>query len=261
MSASPTRVGARTPAGVPPEVRRLLECGELSTANFMEQIALDLDVLLRSELPGVGKGPSLSHLPLKARLRCAAARLAAVVQPSQIFRSVELKCDTVRAIGALAIGTNPSIEPAARLTLLEPFADDPHFAVREWAWIGLRDELGDSVVDLLPDLTRWSHAEAARLRRFASEITRPRGVWSRHLRALRVEPALAVDLLTPLANDPDRYVQTSVGNWLNDASRDHPEWVRSTCQSWLAQTSATPATSWICRHGQRSLDRPRTSSR
>lgn len=254
MTAGPTRVGARTPAAVPPEIRRQLESGELETANFMEQIALNVDALLRSQLPAVGEGPPLAHLPLKLRLRAVGDRLANAIPSSQIINVVSAKSDTIRAAGAMAIGTNPSVGAAERLRLLEPFADDRHFAVREWAWIGLRDELGESLSALVPDLTSWSHDERPTLRRFASEVTRPRGVWTRHLRTFRKEPWRALCLLTPLAHDSNQYVQTSVGNWLNDAGRDHPKWVRAVCDSWLTHVAADKGTAWTCRHGQRSLE-------
>ena len=52
--------------------------------------------------------------------------------------------------------------------------------------------------------------------------------------------------------DEQRYVQLSVANWLNDASKSRPDWVRAVCDRWLAE-SPVPATAWIVNHATRTL--------
>jgi 3-methyladenine DNA glycosylase AlkC len=124
--------------------------------------------------------------------------------------------------------------------------------VREYAWMAFRPHLAaqlDMGLALLLPLTHSSHAT---LRRFVSEVSRPRGVWCAHLRALRANPALARPLLEALRADPDRYVQTSVGNWLNDASKDNPEWVLALARDWERESRGLE-TAWILRHGTRTL--------
>ena len=44
----------------------------------------------------------------------------------------------------------------------------------------------------------------------------------------------------------------SVGNWLNDASKSRPEWVRALAKEW-GRTSKTAETAWIVRHALRTL--------
>ena len=59
-------------------------------------------------------------------------------------------------------------------------------------------------------------------------------------------------LLEPVRSDPERYVQNAVANWLNDASKSRPDWVRGVCERWERE-SPTRETAWIVRRGLRTL--------
>ena len=60
-----------------------------------------------------------------------------------------------------------------------------------------------------------------------------------------------IALLELLKDDPERYVQRSVANSINDIGKDHPELAIEVCRAWLV--NATPQREWIVRHALRSL--------
>jgi 3-methyladenine DNA glycosylase AlkC len=132
------------------------------------------------------------------------------------------------------------------------FAADPHFGVREVAWMAVRDEIAGDVDAAVRLLQPWSRDADANIRRFASEATRPRGVWCAQVEALKKEPWRGLAVIEPLKSDPSRYVQNSVANWLNDASKTQPEWVEDTCTRW--ERGSRPAgTAYNVRRARRSM--------
>jgi 3-methyladenine DNA glycosylase AlkC len=139
-----------------------------------------------------------------------------------------------------------------KLQAVRRFAADPHFGVREVAWMAVRDEIARDVDEAVRLLLPWPHDADANIRRFASEATRPRGVWCAQIETLKREPWRGVTLIEPLKNDPSRYVQNSVANWLNDASKTQPEWVEEVCTRWERE-SRTAATTYIVRRARRSM--------
>ena len=116
----------------------------------------------------------------------------------------------------------------------------------------MRPRLADDLQASVQALRPWTQDRSERVRRFASESLRPRGVWCAHIAALKSDPAIALPLLEPLRADPAAYVQDSVANWLNDASKDQPAWVRAVCARWLAGQPAA-ATERICKRALRSI--------
>jgi 3-methyladenine DNA glycosylase AlkC len=247
------RRGARSPALVPAEVRAALAAGAPSV-NHMEQIALDMGALLTRAFPAlVGHADTLRAGGLVTRMRTGGEVLLANLGEASWQIAGASKSDTVRGWGAMAVGAEPGLPLARRLRLIRPFAADPHFAVREWAWLSLRPHVAADPIAVITALAPWSREESPLLRRFASEATRPRGVWSVHLPLLKQEPHHGLPILEPLRADPSRYVQDSVANWLNDASKAAPDWVRETCTRWLIDDDPDPATVRICRRAVRSL--------
>ena len=243
------RTGARRPGLVPNEIVVFLEGGCGDTVNLMEQMAINLDVLLSNRVPELGP-TQVHHLPLKTRLFKAASMLLARIAPHDVFARVSAESDTVRAVGAIAVGVCADLPSSARLQLLGPFADDEHFGVREWAWIGLREREGEALFELVDGLRTWASSGSPNLRRFAIEVSRPRGVWCRHLEGIKEDPEPARRLLDQLMTDSSPYVQKSVGNWLNDARWTRPDWVEDFCDNWLFRSDISE-TRAICRRALR----------
>lgn len=246
----------RTVASLSADRLRLLNAGEDQSRTLAECLAVDFVALARASLHGaprdtirsLAKGQDLGIL---RRMEHAGVVLLKDLGRSAIGRLQKHPSDTVRGWACFMIGARPDLDLADRLEAIKPFADDGHFGVREWAWMAVRPHLARDVEVAIALLSPWTGNASARLRRFASEAMRPRGVWCGHIGVLKETPQLALPVLEPLKADPEIYVQDSVSNWLNDAYKDQPDWVQSLCRRWQSQ-SANKATARICSRALRS---------
>jgi 3-methyladenine DNA glycosylase AlkC len=100
-------------------------------------------------------------------------------------------------------------------------------------------------------LLAWTEDESVHVRRLVSEGSRPRLPWAPRLRAFQEDPTPVIGLLERLKDDPERYVQRSVANNLNDIGKDHPDVAVEVCRRWLDE--GFPGREWIVRHALRSL--------
>lgn len=239
--------------------RAELSAGTGEAATLTECLAVDFAALMQAALPDIGQGAlsQMSHAATDGISKRMAMAARLILDGYGMQKLDELRfhpSDTVRGWACFMVGATEGYSLGERLAMILPLADDHHFGVREWSWMALRPHVAADLQNAITLLSGWTNEPSDRLRRFASELTRPRGVWCAHLVALRTSPELALPILEPLRADPAPYVQDSVGNWLNDAAKDQPEWVRALCASWQ-ENSPSPATVRICKRAQRSIDR------
>jgi len=248
------RVGATHPSLVPPAIIEDLLHGA-ETVNFMEQIALDQGALLTLQYPGLASHSHLLRHPrLTTRMRLAGQVLLETRGIAWLTEATRHSSDTVRAWGAMAVGLAEGLSLEERLGFSRTYAADRHFGVREWAWLGVRQQIVLEPERALQCLLAWSDDPSARIRRFISESTRPIGVWSRHIPLYKAEPWRALPMLDVLRHDSHTYVQDSVGNWLNDVCKTQPDWVSNVCVGWtsLKSPSVSPR---LLRRARRSISK------
>lgn len=162
------------------------------------------------------------------------------------------QADLVRCWAAYTIGRNNRLDLKDKFKRIQPFAADLHFGVREICWMTMRPDISKNLTDSIAILSEWTSHRNENIRRFASESTRPRGVWCEHIQELKQNPGLGLEILEPLRSDPARYVQDSVGNWLNDAGKSQPEFVVEVCDEWLRE-SPTKETQYIVKKALRTI--------
>lgn len=241
---------------IPPERLARLNAGAEAT-TLTECLAVDFAALMRNILPEIGDDAlteirdSASTGILK-RMSIAAQVIENRLGLSTLERLARHPSDTARGWASFIIGSAVGMDLSARLDAIRPYADDPHFGVREWSWMAVRPHLAADLDRAIALLSEWTVDSSERIRRFASEAIRPRGVWCAHVAALKRHPEIALPILEPLRTDPAIYVQDSVANWLNDASKDRPDWVQALCVRWSAESS-TPETARICKRALRSI--------
>jgi 3-methyladenine DNA glycosylase AlkC len=257
MAIDPKRKGAVRPADVPTDVRRALSLGTIAAVNLGEGLSVEFHTLLGAAFPGVGE-PAIERMRAAAgdgitrRMRLAGELLLERFGPGVIGPLSGHVSDTVRGWACTVIGLVPGWALERRLEEIRALADDAHSGVREWAWMGVRGAIAAEVDRAIGALVPWVSSHRPWVRRFAVESTRPRGVWCAHIESLKSDPARGLALLEPVRSDPEKYVQDSVANWLNDAGKTAPAWVRSVTGRWERE-SDTAATGRIVSRARRNL--------
>lgn len=262
------RKGARKASSIPEEVRTLLNQGKIESVNLTEWLAVNHIYLLEAVLPNIGLGHKLKSVisemkKQKVESGMKAIRLTGELLYQAINEENEKKrkdtigklsnhqSDSVRCWASF-MNKDPNITLAEKLAYIYPFAADHHFGVREIAWMAIREDLSIRLDKSIELLTEWAESFDENIRRFSIEAIRPRGVWAKHIEALKQEPSKALPILNLLKSDPSKYVQDSVGNWLNDASKSQPDFVIEICDIW-SQESDTKATAKIIKKAKRTI--------
>lgn len=223
-------------AAIPAERLRALNTGSTAATHLAECLAMDFGALLPAVVPmlqaaAVQRMRDAAGKGITVRMALAATLLREAGQGDPLQWQAH-PSDTVRGWACHLIGGDSAASLAAKLQAMRPLADDPHFGVREWAWLALRMDIVAAPLQALELLLPWTDEASPYLRRFACEALRPRGVWATHIALFKQHPEHALPMLEALANDPERYVQDSVGNWLNDAGKTQPRWLSDLCARW-----------------------------
>ncbi|MGU3576775.1 HEAT repeat domain-containing protein [Brucellaceae bacterium C25G] len=254
---SETKRKGRGVKDITPQRLEALNHGAEAT-NLTECLAVDFSILARSVLADLSEQ---AHTQIAAqaktgiaqRMRFMGSFILNQLGDTAIESLSEHTSDTVRGWACFMIGQLPDLLLPERLKAIQPLADDHHFGVREWAWMAIRADLALDIPQAVDLLKNWAFSPSENIRRFATESIRPRGVWCQHISILKQQPEIALPLLELLKADPSIYVQDSVANWLNDASKDRADWVQALCESWLTK-QPVPATQRICKRAMRSIN-------
>lgn len=235
------RKGAKSIKDLDKKVLKKLNSGEISSVNLVEILAMDFSILASQ----VGlTDEACAEKSIVKRMSFYGSKI------TDWIKYKDHPSDTVRGFAAYSLAQS-NLNLDKKLEAMKHFANDSHFGVREWAWLAVRPELAANLDKSISILEKWSVSKQENIRRFSSEAIRPRGVWCSHIEELKKKPQLAEEILQNLKNDDCKYVQDSVGNWLNDASKSHPKWVQSTCKNW--KTLKNKNTDYIIKKALRSI--------
>ena len=261
------RKGARKVQDIPRDVLELLNGGTIPTVNLTEWLAVDQTALIKNTFPGIGledsivaitdeigqqqKPSTMGSIKLIGQHLYAYCRRSKALA-STIERLSDHQSDTVRCYATYLIALDSDLSVSEKLDRSRRLIADQHFGVREITWMALRPEIAANLSESIEVLSEWTTDTDENIRRFTTESTRPRGVWCKHIEELKENPERALPILDPLKSDSSRYVQDSVGNWLNDASKSNPEFVVGLCEKWKAE-SPTAETDKIIKRALRTV--------
>jgi 3-methyladenine DNA glycosylase AlkC len=263
LAALNARKAPRRRTEVPEEIRHALHAGWIESKNLVEWLSVDRIRLVHVLADSLGWKLDLDaerafdELTSQSALKQSwgvAGQLVRWVKPGDgsYVAMTAHPSDVVREWSALIIGCSQGLTFARRLAWLKTQADDRNAGVREWAWMALRSHVAEDPERAVHALVPWTGSRNDRLRRFASEVSRPCGVWCTHIDVLKQQPSIGLPVLEPLHSDDSLYVRNSVANWLNDASKSQPDWVWKITEQWLKR-SPTRETQAIVKRARRTL--------
>jgi 3-methyladenine DNA glycosylase AlkC len=104
---------------------------------------------------------------------------------------------------------------------------------------------------MMAQMLVWAGHPSWKVRRLASEGSRPRLPWGIALQKFKKDPTPVFPILEKLKNDPSEDVRRSVANNLNDIAKDHPDKVLNIVQRW--KTAETAEMDKLVKHACRTL--------
>lgn len=262
------RKGSKSTKDIPKEILGQLNRGEIETANLVEWLAVDQRLLLENLLKQTDRKeylkPILSDIEklkkqtvntINEAIGSGLFEQSIKNNDNEILTIISKhKSDLIRCWATYTIGRNEKLNIIQKLQQIQSFSADKHFGVREICWLAVRPSIANNLTESLKILTTWTTDKDENIRRFASEATRPRGVWCEHIEELKRNPELGLTILEPMKSDKAKYVQDSVGNWLNDAAKTQPKFVINTCKKWEKE-SKTKETAYIIKKALRTIEK------
>ncbi|MGV4413430.1 DNA alkylation repair protein [Chryseobacterium sp. T1] len=262
------RKGSKSTKDIPKDILDQMNLGLIETANLVEWLAVDQRLLLENLLLQTDRAiylaPILSAIDnlkkqtvntINEAIGTGLFEQSIKNNDAQILSIISTHpSDLIRCWATYTIGKNETLDISEKLSRIQLFAADSHFGVREICWLAVRPSIAKNLHQSLDILSTWTNHEDENVRRFASEATRPRGVWCEHIEELKQNPELGLTILEPLKSDKAKYVQDSVGNWLNDASKTQAEFVKNICEKWNKE-SPTKETAYIIKKALRTIDK------
>ncbi len=258
------RKGARSLKDLNPEVIEYLNKGLVETTNLMEWLAVDQLKLLKKILDHLNKAEWYDSFyeAVSAQKKPTANATTKVIGITFLQLTEDKKVieylsnhtsDIPRCWAAYWTGIRET-NITAILNAIQPYAADSHFGVREVAIFASKESIIENLDESIEILAKWTSHEDENIRRYAAETTRPIGVWTKKIDALKENPEKGLPILKPLISDSSKYVRDAVGNWLNDASKTKPDWVKSICSQWKKE-SPSKETLYILKKALRSVNK------
>lgn len=258
------RKGAKSFKEISPEILQQLTQGRIQSANLTEWLAIDHAELVKNILPAHYQQECLRQLDtLKTKtamqsIKIIGEALATIIRQNNDDKLLSQlsthTSDSVRCWAAYIIGSDKSYAFNEKMLKIKPFAADKHFGVREIAWMAVRSDIETNLDQAIRIFCDWAIDIDENVRRYTTEATRPKGVWCKQLEILKHNPEMALPILEQLKNDESRYVQDSVANWLNDASKTKPDFVVMLCQQWEKDSNSS-ATKYIIKKALRTISK------
>lgn len=264
------RKGALKAENIPTEVLELLNNGKIETVNLTEWLAVNHIQLIKTNFLDLGiSNPNTEKVldEIQKQKKPSTMNTIKVVGETLYKELKDIKefqkildklsnhpSDSIRCYAPYLISLNEKLEIQEKLNQAKPLIADTHFGVREIVWMALRLEIEKNLEVSIEFLTDWTKNEDENIRRFTTEATRPRGVWCKHIDQLKETPEIALPILENLKSDTSKYVQDSVGNWLNDGSKSRPDFVIELCKKWQKE-SPTKETEKIIKRAKRTIEK------
>jgi 3-methyladenine DNA glycosylase AlkC len=258
------RKGARSLKDLNPEVIEYLNKGLIETKNLMEWLATDQLYLLKLVLADIGKEDWFSMFEVavnhqkkptaNSNTKIIGETFGQMTEDSKIYDVLKIHTSDIVRCWACWGESLHYDELTELLNAMKSYAADKHFGVREIVILATKPRMIENLELAIEILTPWTTSRDENVRRYAAESMRPVGVWVKKIGRFQEEPHLALPILEPLKSDTSKYVRDAVANWINDASKSQPDWVRNLCARWH-QESTTKETAYIVKRGMRTLNK------